>query len=440
LRELEHKYSDVLVVIGVHSAKFMAEKATDAIRDAVLRYEIRHPVVNDRDFKLWNAYAVRAWPTFMFIDPRGKVIGKHEGEVPVEAFDEMLTGMIAEFDAEGTLDRRPVDFRLEELQTTSPLAFPGKVGVNLAENRLFIADTNHHRLLVTGLDGAVQTVIGSGTAGAQDGDFASVQFNAPQGFAYADGTVYIADTANHLLRVADLATGQVTTLAGTGAQGRTFYRHGGVGREMPLNSPWDVTVADGTVYITMAGYHQVWRYDLASGEIAPWAGSGREAIKDGAVRTAHFAQPYGITHQNGIFYVADSETSAIRRIDSAENSVTSPVGLGLFDFGDEDGEGENVRLQHPFGVTVGAHGEVFISDSYNNKLKRLDPVTRRVTTLAGDGTPGYQDGDALSARFNEPGGIAFADNILYIADTNNHVIRKLDLASGKVSTLQITGI
>ena len=101
LRKLEEKYSSELAVVGVHSAKFDAEKATQNVRQAILRYEIEHPVVNDAGFEVWRQYAVRAWPTLMFVDPAGKVIGKHEGEIQYDTFDRLIGEMIAEFDAEG---------------------------------------------------------------------------------------------------------------------------------------------------------------------------------------------------------------------------------------------------------------------------------------------------------------------------------------------------
>lgn len=435
LRELEEKYRAELVVIGVHSAKFMAEKSTEAIREAVLRYNIQHPVVNDRDFKLWNAYAVRAWPTMMFIAPNGKVIARHEGEVPVETFDELLGQMIADYDQQGLIDRRPLNWRLEEGHSTSPLAFPGKVMADAASSRLFISDSNHNRIVIAGLNGQVQQIIGTGEAGLVDGGPGVAKFNGPQGLTLHDETLYVTDTMNHAIRAVDLTNGQVTTLAGTGEQGRTRYRSAGVGREMNLNSPWDVVFVEGACYIAMAGFHQIWRLDLASGTAEPWAGYGPEHIKDGKRMKALFAQPSGIHYFNDKFYVACSEASAIRQID-AEDNVTSLIGLGLYEFGDVDGIGDEVRLQHPLGVCAGPDG-IYIADSYNNKIKHLSPATRQVTTLLGNGDSGYRDGTGNEASFNEPGGLSLAGNTLYIADTNNHLIRTADLTTLEVKTLEL---
>ena len=424
-------------MIGVHSAKFMAEKATEAVREAVLRYGVTHPVVNDRDLRVWDAYAVRLWPTMMFIDPRGKVIARHEGEVPVETFDRTLAEMVTEFDAKGWLDRRPLTWRPERLTTSSVLAFPGKLLADHASSRLFVADTNHHRIIVSDLIGKVQRVIGTGEAGLSD---EPVRFDSPQGLALDGDLLYVADTGNHALRKVNLTSGAVETVAGNGEQARIYYRHGGPGPTIKLNSPWDMTLAEGELYLTMAGFHQVWRFDSASGLIQPWVGSGHEGLKDGPFGEALLAQPSGISYRAGQFYLACSEASAIRRFDPVAGQVTTLVGEGLYEFGDREGVGEVARLQHPLGVEAGPDGLLYVADTYNHKIKRLNPTTRELTRWLGDGTSGYHDGPGATARFNEPGGLSLAGNKLYIADTNNHAVRVADLATGEVTTLEFRGI
>lgn len=440
LRRLERKYAAELVAIGVHSAKFLAEKAAENLREAILRYDIAHPVINDADFAVWRSYGVRAWPTFFFIDPRGKIIGKHEGELPGEPIDRIIGRMVAEFDRHGLLDRRPLTFRRDEMPDT-PLRFPGKVAADEDGGRLVVSDTNHHRLVVARLDGAVQQIIGSGEPGFDDGSLTTATFNAPQGVAVApDGeTLYVADTENHAIRRVDLAAGVVETIAGTGAQGHD-YRFGGPGREIALNSPWDLALVGDTLYIAMAGFHQVWALDLPSGDIAPYAGSARENILDGPPAEAQLAQPSGLTTDGAVLYVADSETSAVRAIDldPIAGTVRTLVGVGLFDFGDEDGAGDEARLQHPLAV-LAHEGLVYVADTYNDKIKRLDPRGRTVETLCGAG-PGCVDGAADEARFREPSGLAVANGTLYVADTNNHAIRVVNPATGAVSTLELRGL
>ena len=438
LRKLEEKYANELAVVGVHSAKFNAEKATDGVRRAILRYEIDHPVINDADFMVWQQYACRAWPTLMFISPSGKVIGKHEGEFPIEALDDVLASMIGEFDDTGEMDRKPLDFRMErELEWERPLSFPGKT---LASERgLFISDSNHNRIVWTDLDGEVKAIIGSGERGLKDGSASEAMFHDPQGAAIDWPRLYVADTKNHVVRMIDLETLQVQTIAGTGEQ--SVGRHaGGNARFVPLASPWDVTKVNGDLYIAMAGFHQLWKLDLVSRDLRPHAGNGRERIIDGPLQSSELAQPSGVVSDGETLFFADSETSSIRSASvSPLGFVKTLVGEDLFTFGDVDGIGDDVRLQHPIGLDL-YDGLLWITDSYNHKIKSLDPKSRLCRSVFGSGDTGSADGDGSDAQFYEPGGLSAYDGKLYIADTNNHAVRVADLESRQVTTLQIRGI
>ena len=448
LRKLERKYASELVVVGVHSAKFPTEKETDSLTAAVRRCELEHPVINDAEFQVWQQYSCRAWPTLMFIDPRGNVIGKHEGELTFEQFDTLMSGMVAEFDELGIMQRSP-------LPTTPPpgpqnaLSFPGKVLADEAGGRLFIADTNHNRIIVSSFDGDVKQVIGSGEEALVGGPLAQSAFNHPQGMAIDGDILYVADTENHAIRRVDLQAGHVETIAGTGEQG--YDRTGGrPGRSTSLSSPWDVVLHNGVVYIAMAGIHQLWSLDLETGIVGPYAGSGREAITDGPLATSALAQPSGITIGNDgsggeRLYFADSETSAIRNCDLDPNgSVRTIIGLGLFEFGDVDGDDFRVRMQHPIGITHHVSddggGVLYVADTYNHKIKRVLPKTRSAFTVAGVGKPGHVDGPFAQARFSEPSGLSIANGKMYIADTNNHAIRVADMETGEVATLELTGL
>ncbi len=437
LRKLEQKYAGELAVVGVHSAKFDAERATSNVRQAILRYGIEYPVANDREFALWKRYGVRAWPTLMFVDPKGRVIGRHEGEIPFEDFDRVIGEMVREFDDAGLIDHRPLKFKLErENEMDRPLSFPGKVLADARSGRLFIADSNHNRLVIASLGGKVLDVVGSGEAGLSDGDYGQARFNGPQGMALSGNTLYVADTENHAIREVDIANQNVKTLAGTGEQAVTFH-DGGVGTETPLNSPWDLAFHDGALYVAMAGFHQLWRLDLTTLAMRPHAGSGREGIVDGPQKSAELAQPCGIATDGARLYFADSETSSIRTaaLDGA-GRVETIVGLDLFTFGDVDGVGDRVRLQHTQGIDA-LDGTLYIADTYNNKVKRISPDTRESTTYLGSGRPGHRDGPGELAEFHEPGGLSIAGGLLYVADTNNHAIRVADLDTREVITLEL---
>ncbi|MCB8979330.1 MAG: redoxin domain-containing protein [Ardenticatenaceae bacterium] len=434
LELLEEKFADELVVIGVHSAKFVNESDTDNIRQIILRYELNHPVINDNNFEVWRTYGANAWPTFVFIDPEGNVLGFHSGEGVYDLFNQVLIGMVAEFDARDLIDRTPLALKLERDDlANSPLLFPGKVLADEANGRLFIADSNHNRIVVTDLDGVVQAVIGNGRSGLQDGSYETAQFFRPQGLTLADAnTLYVADTENHAIRKIDLAAEMVETVAGNGRHG-AFEAMEGRGTGVALNSPWDVLFVDGTLYIAMAGQHQLWQYDPATQVVRVFAGSGREELVDGSLLSGGLNQPSGLATDGSVLYVADSEASAIRTASLDESgTLQTLVGTGLFDFGDVDGSGDAVRLQHPLGV-VYADGLLYVADTYNNKIKVIDPATQTSTTLLGTGEDGWRDGD--QPLFDEPGGLSLGNGRLYIADTNNHVVRIASLADGTVSTL-----
>jgi thiol-disulfide isomerase/thioredoxin len=440
LKRLEAKYPGQLVVIGVHSAKFTTEKGTDNIRQAILRYEIEHPVINDKDFEVWQSYSARAWPTLVLINPKGRVIGSHSGEGIFDIFDQAIGQAIDYFRPQGLLNEQPLSFKLEKYSAPpSLLSFPGKVHTDEKGGRLFIADSNHNRVIVTGLDGTVQEVIGDGAIGARDGSFAEAEFNHPQGMALDGDLLYIADTENHLIRRADLKSRTVETLVGTGQQARQFNQPG-IGTSVALNSPWDLLAHGGNLYVAMAGPHQLWVVDLKTRQARPYAGSGRENHVDGPLEQAALAQPSGLTTDGQSIFFADSEISSIRAASLPPGgTVTTIVGKGLFDFGDTDGVGDVVRLQHPLGVAY-AGGKLYVADTYNHKIKVLDIRARESRTYAGNRERGLRDGERLKAIFNEPGGIAATSRELFIADTNNHLIRRIDLASGAVSTLELKGL
>ena len=438
MRRLEKKYAKELVVIGVHSAKFPNEKDSGNLHNAVRRYQLEHPVINDGQFQVWQKYSCRAWPTLMFIDPQGNVMGKHEGEMSFESFDGLISQMVTEFDAKDLIDRKPLPTTFQPSVDTA-LSFPGKVLADGLSDRLFISDTNHNRIVVTGLDGTLKQIIGSGQEALTDGKLAVAAFNHPQGLALDGETLYVADTENHAIRQVDLAAGTVTTIAGTGEQGHT--RDGRrPGRTSELCSPFDLVCHNGTVYIAMAGIHQLWSLGLKDGMVGPFAGNGGEAITDGPLASAQLAQPCGLTTDGVKLYFADSETSSIRSADIDPNgNVRTIIGLDLFVFGDSDGSDHHVRLQHPIGITY-YDGVLYITDTYNHKIKRVLPVTRSAFTVLGTGSVGHTDGPALESQFSEPSGISFANGKMYIADTNNHAIRVADIESGEVSTLEINGI
>ncbi|MCU0704686.1 MAG: redoxin domain-containing protein [Fimbriiglobus sp.] len=440
LAKLEKKYEKELVVIGVHSAKFENEKDTKSIRKAVLRYEIAHPVVNDADHKIWDSYEVSSWPTFALIDAEGKFVGVTSGEGNLELLDTVIGKLVEEAKDKKVLNDKPMRFDLVRYREAgdTPLFFPGKVLADEKSDRLFVADSTHHRIVVTNLKGEKQAVIGTGTPGSKDGKFAEVQFDDPQGMALVGDTLYIADRKNHTIRAADLKGGTVKTVAGTGQQARDTRTIDTPADPLKtgLNSPWDLLKVGDTLFVAMAGHHQIWAYDLKANKIQSYSGTGRENIDDGPLYAANYGQPSGLAADDKYLYVADSEGSAIRRLPhNGEGRVSTLIGSpgrgSLFYFGDVDGPADKAKLQHALGVAV-YNDKLLITDTYNSKLKEYDPATKTLKTLLG--------GEAKDPAFNEPAGLSVAGGKLYVADTNAHRIRVVDLKTMAVSTLELKGV
>lgn len=437
LAKLEKKYPNELVVIGIHTAKFQNEKNTESIRKAILRYEISHPVVNDANQRIWETFGSRSWPTLCLIDPEGYLVARGSGEGLYEALDREITRLIKIHKAKKTLNEKPLKFQLARLQENgaSPLFFPGKVLADAASKRLFIADSTHHRIVITDLDGKKIAIAGAGEPGKQDGSFDKASFNDPQGMALKGDSLYVADRRNHLLRVLDLKARTVKTVAGTGVQGQD-REFGGAALKVGLNSPWDLLLLKDRLFIAMAGHHQIWVFDPTKNTVVPYAGNGRENIRDGSLVASNFAQPSGLATDGKTLWVADSEVSAVRAVPlNNDGEVKTVVGEGLFEFGDVDGEGDKVRLQHALGIAY-HDGKLYVADTYNSKIKLLDPVKRTSTTYLG----GEPEGWLATPLFSEPGGISYADGKLYVADTNAHRIRVVDLKTKTVSTLQLQGV
>ena len=457
LRPLEEQYSDVLVTVGVHSPKFEHEADPEALAAAVERYEIHHPVLDDPELDTWKAYTARAWPTLVVIDPEGYIVAHLSGEGHADGLAVLIPELIAEHEAKGTLHRGSGPYVAPE-PTSGTLRFPGKAlflpaGRGSAgdasaapHGSWLVTDTGHHRVLELGTDfETVLATFGTGAKGYADGpaagELATAQFNEPQGLvllpedvaAKVGYDVVIADSVNHRLRGLSLQDGKATTLVGNGVQrlletgpARVDEDAAGfTGRlsehplEVSLSSPWDVVWSRklNAVVIAMAGTHQIFSFEPLTGAVAIAAGNGLEGLLDGPPHEAWFAQPSGLAEDAaGNVWVADSETSALRKLvidDDGGITVESAIGKGLFDFGFRDGAASEARLQHPLGVTVLPDGSVAIADTYNGAVRRYDPATRTVSTLArGLSEPSDVIVDHTHAVGSEP--------LLVVVEANKH--------------------
>jgi len=403
LRELEEKHRDTVVIVGVHSPKFVHEADHEAVVDAVERYGVHHPVLDDPELATWKQYAVRAWPTLSVIDPEGYVVAQHSGEGHAHALEALIGELEAEHGARGTLRRGDGPYVPPEPVATD-LRFPGKA-VGLPGGGFLVSDTTRHRLVEMAADG--ETVVR--TIGGPE------VLNEPQGLALLpDGRVIVADTVNHALAAYDPGTGDITRVAGTGRQWWQGSPTSGRALEVDLSSPWDVAWFGGKVWIAMAGVHQLWTYDPQAGTVEVAAGTTNEGLVDGPADEAWFAQPSGlaVSAAGDRLWIADSETSALRWI-GLDGVVHTAVGSGLFDFGHRDGAAGQALLQHPLGVTALPDGSVAVSDTYNHALRRYDPATDEVTTLATD--------------LREPSGAVLDGEEIVVVESARHRLTRLRL-------------
>ncbi len=440
LSQLEKKYvGKPVVFIGIHSAKFFNEQEKKNIEQAVMRYEISHPVLVDKKMSVWQKYDVTGWPTIVIIDPKGIVLYKQSGEGQKELIEDTVDTLLEKHGKSGTLAKEPIKIAHHVTPDKSTLSYPGKISIS-SDNKLAISDSNHNRIIITDMSGKIEHSIGSGKAGFSDGDFTSASFFRPQGLAWKDNnTIFVADTENHAIRKIDLAARKTFTVAGTGKQG-PWMSSGGNGRETSLSSPWDVAVKDNLVFIAMAGNHQIWTYDIKTSLVQPFVGNGYENIIDGNRLRAQLAQPSGLALFCDKLYFADSETSSIREVDLKSGHVRTLVGRGLFVFGHKDGHSDEALFQHPLGLCA-LQDRVFVADTYNSSLRSIDLTNNKVSTIIGKHESGIcrlGDLNCDSLGLYEPSDVKWHQDKLYIADTNNHLIRVYDTKTNLLKTLEIS--
>lgn len=375
LRPLEARYTEELVVIGVHSPKFVHEAEPQALADAVLRYRVEHPVLDDPELETWQAYTARAWPTLVLVDPEGYVVAHYAGEGHAHAIEALLVELIETHRARGTLQPAGSPYVAPE-PVPGALAFPAKA-VILPDGHLLVADAGHDSVVELDGDDVVRRYDG---------------FREPNGLCLLDDrTAVVADTVDHALKLLDLRTGRVTPVA----EG--------------LNSPWDVTLHDGVVWVAMAGDHTLWTWDPASGAAAHVAGTRNEGLLDSDLAGAWFAQPSGLSSDGRRLWLVDAETSALRYVE--DGAVHTVAGTGLFDFGLRDGPAEQALFQHPLGIALLPDGTVAVADTYNGAVRRYDPDTGEVSTIAVD--------------LVEPSGLAVDGDHLVVVESAAHRLTRV---------------
>lgn len=426
IKRLEEKWKNELIVLGIHSGKFPNEHNLQNLKNAVLKYKITHPVANDSNFQIWELYGISAWPSFVLIDPQGRIVARKVGERIFDVFDKLIEKLVLRSDIKQVLKADTVQLQKENLKPikNTYLYFPSKITISPSGRELFISNSGANNVLVVHTQtGSILEEIG-GKEGFENGNFSSVKFSNPQGIYYKNENLFLADAANHAIRKIDLISKHVSTLIKPNENFKTSPR-----------SPWDLSFWNSDLIIAMAGTHQIWIFD-SKNNFKTYIGNGEEDLGDENSKNSRLAQPSAIVVYENKIYFLDSETSSLRVYDPKEDKVKTLIGKGLFQFGDVDGKKDSALMQHPLGITA-ENQKIFIADTYNHKIKYYDLKSQNLVTLAGTGKAEFKDGEFSKASFNEPSGLLYWNDNLYVVDTNNHSLRILYLKDQKVETQEL---
>lgn len=423
MNRLEHEFGKYLLIIGVNSPKFSASKNVNTIRGFIERYDIRHPIVTDKHMQLWKQYGVFAWPTFILLGPNGHKTGRFIGEGQYGQIRKAVIKSLNNARQQDTLGSAIILPLKTMIRPDTPLLQPGKVAVS--NQYVAVSDTGHDQVVLFSHHGKVIQIIGNGHPGAEDGKASQASFNGPQGLAFHRDMLYVADSGNHLIRQINLNTFRVNTIAGNGRQ-QFGVRGQHQALQVSLNSPWALKVIGNTLYVAMAGDHQIWKMSLLTQRIGPFAGTGYEGITDGTTTQASFAQCSGLAYHNSLLYVADPESSAVRTVNLNNFRVNTLIGHGLFVFGMHNGTADKALLQHNQGLAY-LNGKLYIADTFNDAIRTLNLKTNQVTTLA--------------TGLSQPGGLAILNkHRLIVADTNHNRVITVNITNGDVTPWPISGL
>ncbi len=428
-------------VIGIHSSRYGGAVRSVSVTSAIERFGIRHPVIIDNNFDLWNIYGISLWPSYIIIDSSGTVVGAVSGEGKMQALEKAIARALDDGAGNGTLASAPLP-RAEAPARDSLLSFPGKLEFDRDRGHLFVSDTGHNRLIhleLQDVNAKVLNIFGSGDRGFSDGSADRASFSSPLGLSYARDTLYVADSGNHAVRAVTIPGGTVSTIAGTGKQGY-LHTFNGNPLKISLNMPSDIANDGVYLYISMAGLNQVWQLDIENSYIGNLVGSGMEGMADRPFSNATLAKPCGLALRDRRLYIADSGTSSLRCADLSTSMVTTSIGVGLFDFGYVDGHFTDARMLHCQGLDT-AGEKVFIADTFNSAVRYADLLGSIIRSVISDRqgstfrvVPGRPGADPLF----EPGDVVYYNGRLYIADTGNHRIRVYDMGRQTLEDLVIS--
>ena len=419
---LRARYPLALTVLGVHQPRFDAEVAGRTVLGAANRLDVTFPVANDRGWVTWQHYGIYHWPSVALIDPLGNLRGIHYGDDQLAAIDAEVATLIEEVN--GVTTPPPEDERPRNAEPRQALSFPS--GVVATDGHLYVADTGHHRVLECTFEGRVLRQFGNGHAALVDGNPTEAAFNRPRGLCVMRDWLYVADSANHAIRRVHLLDGTVETVLGNGRAGVPKEGRYPQPGECQVNQPWAVAGGNDRIYIAAAGNNQVWELEIGTRYLRFVAGTSELGIADGPGRNAMFGQPAGLALVAQALYVVDSVTSALRVVQLQASTVQTLVGQGLYEFGEQDGQRRDARLQMPLGIALDPTSpQLWIADSYNGTLRKLRLGGGEMTT------------HPLPQPLLQPTALAAGAGSLWIANSGAHEVLRHDFASGKVVRLPI---
>lgn len=422
LAQLHTRYPGRLQPIAIHVPRFDCERDPQQVLKQLRRQGVSFPIVHDPDWHAWQRFGVDAWPTVLLIDANGQVRERVTGldsmaelERPLAALCDALP-MPTDEDSRALVETSP--------EPRLPLRFP--VGLVATPDRLYVADSGHHRVLECNHGGRVLRQFGMGTADFVDGDLEQAAFRRPQGLSLVRDVLYVADAGNHALRRIMLRSGRVDTVCGNGRAGEPVEGVVANARDVALNQPQSVFATDSEVHLALAGDNRIWTYGLGRGELSCRAGSGQLEVRDGSGSMAAFAQPVALAAVQQMLYVCDALGSAVRSLQLRNNVVQTLVGQGPWDFGDADGRRENARLQNPQAIALSPDSPLlWIADTGNGTLRTLRLGGGEVATVP------------LSRRLQGVSGLSIAAGAVWIAETDAHAVLRYDLAGGELVRVAI---
>lgn len=434
INSFESENREKIKFLAVHTPRFSGESNPEYVRNLLIKNHIDTLTIQDPKFLLWRTYGINTWNSLLLISEEGRVIGRFSVDRTLLRVDPIFEKLFnLELEGSSGLDSSEPQRNLERngLPDTI-LSYPEKIVIDENGKNLYVSDSNHHRILVINREtGYIQETIGSGFRGFENGSYSQSTFNYPMGLSINGNNLYVVDRNNHSLRKVDLEKKIVTLFSGTGKKGDEVV-HNSIAPVTSFSYPTDLSREGTLLYLSNTGFNQFLKIDTISGKIESLFPQNKEVKV-----LPEFFSKMGLYQIGNTIYFTDGGTSALKSISSDVYSKTKIlVGNKKGEYGDLDGDSTLAKLQFPKSVFA-KNGKVYISDTLNHKIKVFDTVTKTVKTLAGTGRIGSKNGPATQSSFHEPNGIYLYKDDLYVADTNNHCIRVINLPEQRTGTLNL---